>query len=147
MMTGGSRVLVDTNVLVYSTVKNCPKFQEARVWLDRILKRGDSLVIIPQIIREYLVVLTRGKIFTETFTVDQALLEVEAILKTVVVLDETVQVADQLRVLVRKHNVQGKSVHDANLVAAMLTYGVQRLATYSTADFRRFTEISMEPTL
>jgi toxin-antitoxin system PIN domain toxin len=146
MTTGGNRVLVDTNVLVYSTVKSCPKFQEARAWLDQMFKRGDSLVIIPQIIREYLVVLTRGKIFTETFTIDQALREIEAILKTVVVLDETVQVAEQLWALVRKHNVQGKSVHDANLVAGMLTYGVQRLATYNTADFKRFTEITMEPT-
>lgn len=145
MMMGGSRVLVDTNVLVYSTVKSCPKFREARAWLDQMLKRGDSLVLIPQIIREYLVVLTRGKVFTETFTIDQVLREIEAILKTVAVLDETVQVAEQLRALVRKHNVQGKSVHDANLVAAMLTYGVQRLATYN-AYFRRFTEIAVEPT-
>lgn len=110
---GGSRVFVDTNVLVYSTVRNCPGFHKARAWLDRMLKRGDSLVITPQIIREYLVVLTRGKIFTETFTIDQVLREVEAILKTVSVLDETVQ---------------------ANLVAVMLTYGVQRLATYNIAD-------------
>ena len=143
---GGSRVLVDTNILVYSTVRSCPRFHEARAWLDRILKRGDSLVITPQVIREYLVVLTRGEVFTETFTVDQVLREVEAILKTVSVLDETVEVAEQLRVLVRKHNVRGKNVHDANLVAVMLTHGMQRLATYNTADFKRFTEIIMEPT-
>jgi predicted nucleic acid-binding protein len=103
------------------------------------------LVITPQVIREYLVVLTRGKVFTETFTVAQTLHEVEAILKTVSVLDETTEAAEQLRSLVKKHDVRGKSIHDANVVAVMLTHGVQGLVTYNAVDFKRFTEIAIEP--
>ena len=69
----------------------------------------------------------------------------EAILKTVSVLDETVEAVEQLRSLVRKHDVRGKNIHDANVVAVMLTSGLQRLVTYNLADFKRFTEITIEP--
>ena len=34
--------------------------------------------------------------------------------------------------------VGGKQVHDANIVATMLAYGVTRLLTSNNADFRRF---------
>ncbi len=37
-----------------------------------------------------------------------------------------------------------KSIHDANIVAVMLTHGVRRLATYNQADFQRFDEITLE---
>ncbi|MEO5372141.1 MAG: hypothetical protein H7833_18895 [Magnetococcus sp. DMHC-1] len=34
--------------------------------------------------------------------------------------------------------VGGKQVHDANIVATMLTYGMSTLVTYNVTDFRRF---------
>ena len=144
-MMGDNRVLIDTNVLVYSTVSSCPKFHEARTWLSQLAARGDNLFITPQIVREYLVVLPRGAVFAETFTVEQALGEIEAILKTVIELDETVEVATQLRRLIKKYDVCGKNIHDANLVATMLVYRITRLATYNPKDFVRFTEIILEP--
>ncbi len=33
---------------------------------------------------------------------------------------------------------QGKMIHDANIVATMLTHGVTHLLTHNTADFTRF---------
>ena len=39
------------------------------------------------------------------------------------------------------HPVTGKQVHDANLVASMIEYGVFRLLTFNVADFQRFTDV------
>jgi predicted nucleic acid-binding protein len=46
--------------------------------------------------------------------------------------------------LVRQYQIRGKQIHDANIVAVMLTHGIHRLATYNQADFQRFGEIALE---
>ena len=35
----------------------------------------------------------------------------------------------------------GKQVHDANIVATMLIYGIPQILTHNTADFARFSEL------
>lgn len=98
-----------------------------------------------QIMREYLVVLTRGNVFENTFTVQEAVNELEALLPSLVVLEETAESATRLRQLVRRHQVRGKQIHDANIVAVMLNYGITQLATFNTGDFERFNEITLTP--
>jgi predicted nucleic acid-binding protein len=44
--------------------------------------------------------------------------------------------------LVSKYGRQGKQVHDARLVAVMLTYGVSNILTYNFADFKGYKEIT-----
>jgi predicted nucleic acid-binding protein len=39
------------------------------------------------------------------------------------------------------YDVGGKQVHDANVVATMLTHGITRLLTFNTGDFSRFADI------
>ena len=137
--------MVDTNVLVYSTVVSSPWYQEARQWLVALVSKGVELCITPQIVREYLVVLTRGDIFEQRFTPEEALGELEAVLPTLTLLDETEETVSYLRNLVRHYQVRGKNTHDTNIVATMLAHGVTRLVTYNSDDFRRFQEIILEP--
>lgn len=40
--------------------------------------------------------------------------------------------------LIKAQQVKGKPVHDANIVATMLAFGVRRLLTQNVADFRRY---------
>ncbi len=140
----GDGCIVDTNVLVYSTVTGNPWHQQARRWLATLQKEALRLCVTTQILREYLVVLTRGTVFEKSLTVDQVLAQIEVLLPGLTVLDEPLATAELLRTLVRRYQVRGKSIHDANVVAVMLTHGVRRLATYNQADFVRFDEIDLE---
>ena len=36
------------------------------------------------------------------------------------------------------HRVSGVQVHDARLVAAMVSHGVRHILTFNTADFNRY---------
>lgn len=54
------------------------------------------------------------------------------------VIDDSPDVFDRLLRLLAAHPGAGKQVHDANLVATMLSYGISRLLTFNAADFRRF---------
>lgn len=145
MTTGADRVMVDTNVLVHSTVDNSPHHQEARQWLAALHRQGVTLFITPQIAREYLAVLTRVDIFEQRFTPEEALNALQAMLPTLTWLEETEETVARLFALVRRYQVRGKQVHDANIVAVMLACGVTRLLTYNLDDFRRFEEIALEP--
>jgi predicted nucleic acid-binding protein len=52
-------------------------------------------------------------------------------------------VADELRQLTIAHLVTGKKKHDARLVALRIVNGIQELATFNAADFKRFTQIQL----
>lgn len=136
--------VVDTNVLVYSTVLGNPWYRQARQWLSMLQEAGVKLCVTTQILREYMVVLTRGIVFEKTFSVAQVLAQVEAVLPVFAVLDEPVETAALLRELMCRCQVRGKHIHDANVVAVMLTHGIHRLAIYNRADFASFDQIALE---
>ncbi len=50
-------------------------------------------------------------------------------------------VFDFLLHLLAAHPGAGKQVHDANLVAVMLTHDITRLLTFNSADFHRFGDL------
>jgi predicted nucleic acid-binding protein len=60
-------------------------------------------------------------------------------------LDETEAAVNQLQYLVHQYKVRGKQIHDANIVAVMLTHGVHRIVTFNRGDFDRYAEIAVEP--
>ena len=144
-MTEDRRCVVDTNVLIYSTVSGNPWHDEARNWLTGLHEDGFGLCVTTQILREYLVVLTRVSVFETSFTVDQAIRELEAILPTLTVFGESDRSAALLRNLISRYDVRGKQIQDANIVAAMITEGVDTLVTYNPGDFKRYSEVHLQP--
>lgn len=71
-MMAANRCVFDTNLLVYSTIANSPWNEEARTWLASLQRQGVSLCVTGQILRKYLVVLTRGIVFATVFTEEEA---------------------------------------------------------------------------
>lgn len=45
--------------------------------------------------------------------------------------------------MVKKHDLKGKRIHDANLVAVMRTYGLSHLKTWNPKDFLPFVGLVM----
>lgn len=136
--------MVDTNILVYITVESNPWYQKSRQCLDRLFNEGYELCITSQIIREYLVILTRGNIFEQKFTLDETLSELNALLSVFTLLEETKETFSYLYNLIQRYQIQGKAIHDVNIVAVMITYNIKRLVTYNIGDFKRFNEIILE---
>jgi predicted nucleic acid-binding protein len=84
------------------------------------------------------VVLTRKPVSGREFTVEEALQALDSWRSACVVLDEGPVVLVELLALVHDHQVKGKQVHDANIVATMRAKNVSRLATLNAGDFERF---------
>jgi len=146
MMTGDNRrVFVDTNVWIHTIIITAPEHTSAQQWLSHLKATGMVLCVSPQVLREYMVAVTRGTIFERTLTPREAVEDVESILENAELLEENEAVSSTLRDLVRRYRIRGKQIHDANIVAAMIAHGVTRLVTYNPDDFRRFKEITLEP--
>ena len=131
---------VDTNVLVYSTAEAAPFHQQARAALTRELAAG-QLAISRQVLREYLATVTRAQTWSRALTLAEAFEDAQAFARRFVLLEDGPAVWDQLAELGRTVAFAGKQVHDANLVATMLAYGVARLLTFNVGDFRRFSDL------
>ena len=50
-------------------------------------------------------------------------------------------VSANLKDLIEKHNLSGKKIHDANIVATMQAYNITKLLTHNVKDFERFNDV------
>jgi predicted nucleic acid-binding protein len=133
------RALLDTNVLLAATDEARDDHRAALSVLDRWPTRGTVLYTSGQILREYLCVATRPP-SRNGLGLDRrdALANVHALRDRLRLLDESLKVADRLLALLDEVPCTGKQVHDANVVATMVTHGVGVLVTRNVDDFARF---------
>lgn len=139
-MTDVKPLFIDTNALVYATVQESPFHAQALQALQAAYQAGRPLWISRQVLREYLMTLTRPQAFA-ALPKETVLSQVEQFTERFQVADDTPAVTQQLLNLIRQYPVGGKQVHDANIVATMLAYGIPCLLTHNTSDFARFAGI------
>ena len=131
-------VFVDTNILVYASRQRSPLHARAAAGLRRAGSEGGSLWFSRQILREYLAVATRPQPTEPALPSAAAVADAEGFLAKFEVAENGPRVTRTLLQLLAQHPSGGKQVHDANIVATMLTHGIMRLLTFNAADFRRF---------
>ncbi len=132
-------VLLDTNVFLEATTPARDLHHAAKGVLDDWPNRGIRLCVSGQILREYLVVATRGSEHNGLgLSVIDALANVDSFKERCRFLAESRQVASRLCDLLRSVDCTGKQIHDANLVATCLVHGVKSLLTANAGDFERF---------
>jgi predicted nucleic acid-binding protein len=133
------RVVLDTNILLAATDRGRRDHMRALAALNEWPAAGVALYTSGQILREYLSVATRPMDRKGLgLPHGDALANTRALAARLRLLDENAKVSARLLQLVEAFQCAGKQVHDANIVATMLTHGVQTLITMNTADFARF---------
>ena len=143
-LPAGEILFVDTNVLLTATDESRPRHREARHLLAEAGHNGFHLAASGQILREYLVVATRPPDVNGLgLGVRDAMNNLGEFLRRVHLYDETEGVSRRLRQLCLDHGLHGKRLHDANVVATMLTHGLRILVTRNAADFSPFDEVEI----
>ncbi len=132
--------LMDTNILIGFSYREDPRYQIVRPTVRELLSQGHQLQTTSQNLAEFWNVSTRsvdrngfGHTPSET---DQLLQELEGLFP---LLPDSPEVYPKWRQLVVKYEVSGVKVHDARLVASMISYEVTHILTFNTADFTRYT--------
>ncbi len=137
-------LFVDTNVLLTATDESRLLHSEALKLLAGTVSRDKRLATSGQVVREYLVVATRP-IENNGLGLSAADAEVNVseFLRGLELFDETEAVSMRLRQLATTHNLRGKRLHDANIVATMAVHGIHTLLTQNGTDFAPFNEIAI----
>jgi predicted nucleic acid-binding protein len=137
--------LADTNILLRFLLRNDPAYSTIRQAVRILKARHEDLVTTSQNVIEFWNVCTRPT------TVRGGLgLSVEATQRRVQLLERHFRVLSYnartyplWRTLVFAHGVSGVKVHDAHIVATMLTSGVANILTTNVSDFRRYPGINV----
>lgn len=136
--TGVESLFVDTNVLVFANVAEAPLHKAAFAKLQEYRESGCKMWISGQVLREYLAVRSRLD-FAKTASQSETLTDrVRFFESTFNVAYDTQVTTDRLLMLMKEVNLGGKQVHDANIVATMLTHDIKHLLTDNVEDFKRF---------
>lgn len=98
----------------------------------------DDVWISRQVIREYCSVLSRSQTYARPLSPQNIAHQVKTFETSYYIADENAETTAQLLKLMLSVPVGGKQIHDANIVATMLVYGVRDLYTLNIADFERF---------
>ena len=95
-------------------------------------------------LREYLVVATRPvDVNGLGLGIEAATSNVNEFLRSLKMYSETEEVAGRLRQLAVTHDLHGKRIHDANLVATMEVHGIRAIVTENANDFAPFVDIAI----
>jgi predicted nucleic acid-binding protein len=136
------KVLVDTNILLRRAQPASPHHQLALNSLIELVRAGNELYIVPQIIYEFWSVATRpSNVNALGMNVSQAMESVHELLQDFLLLKDERGIYSIWQLLVVNHAVSGKTSHDARLVAAMQRHGLSHLLTFNVGDFQRFPDI------
>jgi predicted nucleic acid-binding protein len=132
---------VDTTFLVQIELREVPGHEAARLWLDQALaKHPQPLALAPQVLTEFIHVVTDPRRFATPLSMDEALAkalgwweacEVKPVYPS---MDST-----RLAMLwLRQHRLGRKRLIDTQLAATYYSAGITRLLTLNMNDFDVF---------
>lgn len=87
-ITAGSRIFIDTNILVFANLAQSPFHDKAVAQLRKFEKTGLDLYINRQVLREYLAVMTRPGVLTEEIPVSSLVQDVRDFETGLIVVDD-----------------------------------------------------------
>jgi predicted nucleic acid-binding protein len=139
--------LLDTNLLARTVQLSHPMHRLAADALTELRRQGDVLCLVPQNFYELWAVCTRPLAQNGLgMSLAQTQAELARIKTLFTLLNDTPAIFPKWEQVVLQHQIQGKSAHDARLVAAMMVHGLSRILTFNVGDFQRYQTLTvLEP--
>jgi predicted nucleic acid-binding protein len=136
-------VLADTNILLRLVQPEHAHSAIAVEALSKLRAAGEVVFVVPQNLYEFWVVATRPAAENGLgWTASQADSELTKLATIFPIQNDTAAILAQWRQLIVKHQVIGKSAHDARLVAAMIAHKLSKILSFNFHDFQRYDEIT-----
>lgn len=130
-----SKVLVDTNVLVYAKDSSSIFHNDALA----LFQRGDDLFLTSKNLTEYYAVTTKGD--EPLLTPSEALQDISEFISNCSLLFPSETSHQELSLLILKYKPKGLLIHDFEIAAIALANGISNMATFNRRDFQRISEL------
>lgn len=128
-----SKMLIDTNVLVYSKDKSSV-FHRASI---SVFNGSDQLYTTSKNLAEYYAVVTKGN--APLLSPLEAIHDITEFALYCTILYPTLLSHQKLFELIRKYQPKGLKVHDFEIASIALVSGVPNVATFNQGDFKQIT--------
>ncbi len=131
---------IDTSWLIEAELREHARHVAARTALKRLSEAAEMLVLVPQVLNEFVHAVTDGKRFQHPLSISEAIEvaehwwnadSVRQIFPTL----ESVRLGFQW---MRQYDLGRKRVLDTQLAATFYTHGVTRILTSNVRDYRVF---------
>ena len=132
-----SRLLIDTNILVYSKDKSSA-FHQASI---KLFEGPDHLFTTSKNLAEYYAVVTKGE--TPFLTATEALNDLAEIVSYCEVLYPTPSSFQKLQELIQLYRQKGLTIHDIEIASIAMVNDVAHVATFNRQDFQRIAGIEV----
>lgn len=133
-----SKVLIDTNILVYGIDQDSTFFQRSRNILDG---SDHQLVTTSKNLLEFLAVVTRNSGYD--LKTELALEILDDIIRGIDVLYPSQDSLAIFLKLMNRYQPSGLKVHDFEILSIGLAAGIHQVATFNEKDFKNVQEISL----
>jgi predicted nucleic acid-binding protein len=131
---------VDTTWLVEVSVREYPGHAADRAKLERLAAGGEVFVLTPQVLNEFVYIVTDGKRFQNPLTIDAAI-ELAQQWWNAQSVRQIFPTADSVRLgwqWMRQYHLGRKHILHTQLAAAFHTHGIGRILTSNARDYRVF---------
>jgi predicted nucleic acid-binding protein len=131
------RVAVDTNVLVYAHFPSSPQHAASFALLRRAERQEITLCVFPQVVAEFISVVTNPRRVNPSKTVEDAVQAIQRVMATpgILLLPFPEAATNTFLSLLLTHPVAGPEIFDRQLVAAMMEHGIGTMYTFNVSDF------------
>jgi predicted nucleic acid-binding protein len=135
-------ILLDTNILIFAKQVNHPEHITVSQKLLQHIQNGEALIVSPQGMYEFYVVVTRPKVQRGFgLSSHQALNEIDDLQISYTFLDDSADLFVRWQHLIQQYGTIGKAAHDARWVAFMIAHGIDTIYTDNAKDFNRYNNI------
>ena len=133
-----SKILIDTNILVYGIDEDSAFFKRARKLLEQ---EKNQLVTTSKNLIEFLAVTTKPSGYN--LKKDTALEIVEEIIQGIEIVYPTQESMAIFLDFMNRYQPRGLKVHDFEIISIGLANGIHEVATFNAKDFKSVKEISL----
>lgn len=136
--------VMDSNIMLRMAQVTHSMHAEATQATTALLRRGETVHIIPQNLYEFWSVATREIQYNGLgLSVVDAQAELARLKALFFFLPDSPAIYPEWERLVTQHAVRGRDAHDTRIVAAMNVHGITHLLTFNKDDFKRFPGITV----
>ncbi len=136
-----SRILVDSNILIYAINTSSPKNRLAREFIKTSF-RNSQLYLAQQNITESLRILTHKK-FPHPWPIEDAVNQISKFTDKVLIISPNIKTLFYFLEIVKKTKITGNKIFDAYLAATALSNNIDTIATDNIKDFSIFKEVKV----
>jgi uncharacterized protein len=135
-----NRIAVDANVMVHALYRDAPQHANSRPFLERAQQGHLTLCFTSQTLAEFFSIVTSAKRVSDARTPKEAVGAIQSILSLpgATLLPVPAAVTSRWLDLFSRHPVRAGAIFDLQLIATLMTNGVDRVCPLNRPDFEGF---------